>query len=232
MIIPVIKHRGLGEHPHGINSILNSLYFSKPVVIYAFDPLITADIPYTEIASETNTVFVILYTGEGHGYTELKEITHKLNQVSNVDLKNIVYFTGCILDKKTPTGLIPNLSHAYVTLGLINSTLDQLKDSFISPRQHYICLNRLPRWERAAMVSELLDRKLDKFGSISFCAGVNQTENDVLEMQKMFDSKYQARLFCKCLNRYTSENWAALHCQPSMQLHCLQQGSGILLYHV
>ena len=68
MIIPVIKHRGLGEHPHGINSILNSLYFSKPVVIYAFDPLITADIPYTEIAlmSQHRKTILPLCTMEGH----------------------------------------------------------------------------------------------------------------------------------------------------------------------
>ena len=36
------------------------------------------------------------------------------------------------------------------------------------PTHHYVCLNRLHRWQRYQIVEQLLDRQLDKFGKISY----------------------------------------------------------------
>ena len=73
---PTIITSGFGAEPHGIIHVLNTIAYTKPVTIYLTDPLTNiSELPYAEIAKieDKTSVFVVIFSAEGHAYREFKQ---------------------------------------------------------------------------------------------------------------------------------------------------------------
>jgi len=167
-----IKYFGFGTPPHGTIDMLTSMNFNRPLTFYIIDPLTGSSLPYDEISQlDTSTVFVIVQTGEGHGHREFDILLHQL-ELAGVPADHITIYSGCLYDPASPVNNIGTIvPHVGVTLDLTGGNY-----ASIEPTHHYVCLNRMPRWERYEIVKTLLDRRLDKFGKISYASAFTPGE--------------------------------------------------------
>jgi hypothetical protein len=160
-----IKHFGFTTPPYGtMDDILNQIDFNGSKIFYIIDPLTGTELPYDEIKSlPKENLFVIIQTGEGHSHHFFDKLLNLLINYSCVPASHITTYTGCLYDPESPVNHISMLAHCSIVLNEIGS---QFKS--ITPTHHYVCLNREKRWQRYAIVEQLLDRNLDQFGKISY----------------------------------------------------------------
>lgn len=165
----IVKHYGFHTPPHGTIDMLKHIKFTQPPVVYIIDPLAGEELPYGELAElDKSNLFVIIQTGEGHSHRQFDILLDRLINESKVIANHITTYTGCLYDPETPINYIGTI------VPHVGITLDMSGDTFttVTPTHHYVCLNRYPRWQRYAIVEQLLDRELDKFGKISYGAGL------------------------------------------------------------
>lgn len=195
---PKIITLGFGAEPHGILHVLNSIVYRKPVTIYLVDPLTNiAELPYNEIKSLNNkeSVFVIIFSAEGHAYREFRQIVNKLVDESRMIPKNICIHSSALVDSDdSPVHLIGTISN------LVGHTVHHLDldparffNVMQKPAHHYVCLNRLHRWERAAVVQDLFDRDLAQYGKISYASG-SDDEVNIERVREVFKPEYRSML--------------------------------------
>lgn len=176
MIAPEIKAIGFGAPPHGVIQVLNGINFHSKLTIYLFEPLTnTGELPFDEIAARADkqNVFVIVMSGEGHAYREFRQFIDRLINECGVIPKNICIHSSALIDSNdSPVHLIGTISNI---IGHLDNKVDLALDTsfglYAEPSHHYVCLNRLHRWERASLVQELLDRGLSQYGKISYASG-------------------------------------------------------------
>lgn len=182
-----IKTYGFNTPPLAILDILNSIVFNRDVVIYVSD-LLVAPFPYEEIAArEKSNLIVVIYSAEGHAYREFRQTIDRLINECGVLRSNIIIHSSALADSSNSNiKIIPSLS------GLIGTSVTgaavDLNVSYrqYSPTHLYVCLNRLPRWERAAIIQGLHDRKLDHRGKMSYYTVKMDRANDLEVARQAF----------------------------------------------
>ncbi len=192
---PNIITLGFGAEPHGIVQVLNTVAYTKPITIYLTDPLTNiADLPFTEISKieDKTSVFVILFSAEGHAYREFKQIIDRLINESKMIPGNICIHSTALSDADdSPVYLIGTISNLVGHMVHYVDLNPEKNFNFIQkPTHHYVCLNRLHRWERAALVEELFDRSLAMYGKISYATGTADEVN-VEKIKLVFKPKYR-----------------------------------------
>lgn len=163
----IIKHFGFDHPPTGIIQILQILPWITEPTIYIVDPLNQPQIPYPEIqAAAKHDLFVIINTHEGASHRWFDRLIPKLNQECGVPLKQIVLHSSCLSDPDSP---IQHIGSIVDYASDIRSKFCDWNKPLVHPSQyHFVCMNRSHRWQRLELVSQLLDRGLDKKAAISF----------------------------------------------------------------
>jgi hypothetical protein len=160
-----VKYYGHQTPPHGLIEILGKLSFNQPVLFYLYEPFSGIEFPYTEIKStQKNNLFVIITTHEGVSHHIFSDLIDKLVTLG-VPYDHIILQSACLYDPSSP---IKNVHTIISELGDFHNryNLSQLPVSEIT--HHFVCLNRLHRWQRYRLIELLLDRGLDNFGAISY----------------------------------------------------------------
>jgi len=190
----MIEHHGFYFPPHGLIELLESVMFTRDVHIYLHDPLTGAgELPYEQIAvSDKSNLFIIIQTGEGHSHKEFDLLLHKLTVDCNVPTTHIVIYSGCLYDPDSPVYNIGTIAtHTGITLDATQPNPAYINDA---PTHHYVCLNRMPRWERYQIVKGLLDRNLESYGKITYGSGVEDWERESRLLETFVTPEY-AHLF-------------------------------------
>lgn len=192
---PTIITLGFGAEPHGIIHVLNTIAYTKPVTIYLTDPLTNiSELPYAEIAKieDKTSVFVVIFSAEGHAYREFKQIIDRLVNESGMIPKNICIHSTALVDADdSPVHLIGTISNLIGHMVHYVDLNPERNFNFVQkPTHHYVCLNRLHRWERAALVEELFDRSLAMYGKISYATGTKDEVN-IEKVKLVFKPKYR-----------------------------------------
>lgn len=190
-----IRYYGYSVNPHGIDSLLKSIVFNQPVTIHVVDPLTNISfLPYEDLAAATDkeSIFVIIHTGEGHAYREFRQIIDRLITECGIIAKNIVINTAALRDSDdSPCNLIGSISPiAGQATGMADISYTSNYDFIRNPKQHFICLNRLPRWERRLVVETIMDRNLHKFGRMSY-ATADPKEMSLVDARRQFKLEYR-----------------------------------------
>ena len=170
-----IRHFGyFNIPPYGIiDNILGKLEFNRPAIFFIIDPLTGEELPYDEMKLlDKDNLFVIVHTGEGHSHLEFDILLNQLLNIVGVVPSHITLYTGCLYDPQSPVNSIGTIvPHCGVTVSSITQHFINYPTT-----HHYVCLNRLPRWEREEIVTALLDRKIDMYGKISFASAFTKNE--------------------------------------------------------
>jgi len=159
----VIKHYGFYYPPVGIIDVLNLLQLPCDAVFYIIDPLLGKELPYEEIANESNP-YVIISTHEGASHRWFDRLIPQLIALG-VKSDHIILRSACLWDPDSP------IKHIHTIVDECSdfvTGLDQEISNTVAPTHHYVCLNRGHRWQRYQLVKEILDRGLDQLGSISY----------------------------------------------------------------
>lgn len=166
------------EYNAVIEDILKTIPFTQDVVFYFCAGREGEEIfPLTEISIlPKENLFVVIQAHEGADSHEYRQFIGALMKCGVIP-KHIILNSTCLLDIDTP---ITHIGSIVNYAGTAYSTLGEMSEVY--PTHHYVCLNRLDRWYRYAIVKELLDRKLDLFGKISY-----------IEMPANVDDKYKDR---------------------------------------
>lgn len=167
--MPTVKYHGFLFPPYSTIDLINRFQFVRPLTFYILDPLAGPELPYEELKTvPKEDLFVIVQHGEGHSHKEFDILLDILLNQVGVRPNHITLHTGCIYDPDSPVNSIGTIApHCSITV-------EFTKNKFFNhvPTHHYVCLNRLPRWERQEIVETLLNRKLDIYGKISFASGL------------------------------------------------------------
>jgi len=169
-----VKHYGFHYPPYGTMDVLNHFKFNGPKTFYILDPLSGPELPYDELkAIDRDHLFVIVQSGEGHSHKEFDILLDVLLNQIGMRPDHVTLYTACLYDPNSPVNSIGTIAPLCgITLDLTDCK--EYADSI--PTHHYVCLNRLPRWEREEIVETLLSRGLDKFGKISYASGLDTTQ--------------------------------------------------------
>lgn len=190
----MIEHYGFYFPPYGVMELLESVTFTQNVHFYLHDPLTGAgELPYTKIAnSNKNNLFVVIQTGEGHSHKEFDLLLRRLIVECQVPSNQIIIYSGCLYDPDSPVHNIGTIAtHTGITL---DATPTDPRYLDAAPTHHYVCLNRMPRWERYQIVEALLDRRLESYGKITYGSGVENWERECQLLETFVTPKY-AHLF-------------------------------------
>lgn len=156
----MIKHYGFSYPPVGIINVLEQLELSNDKV-YIIDPIGGIELPYAELDRDS---YVIITTNEGASHRWFDRLIDRL-QTHNVPLNHIVIRSCCLWDPDSP------VSHVHTIVDECSDFISNLKNytpQVVNPTHHFVCLNHLHRWQRYKLVKTILDRKLEKFGCISY----------------------------------------------------------------
>lgn len=159
----LIKYYGFYNPPVGIISILNLLPLPWNAVFYIVDPLLGKELPYEEIQQEPNP-YVIVSTHEGASHRWFDRLIPRLIN-SGVKADHIIIRSACLWDPDSPVKNIHTIVDECSDFG---SRLENMSPNSASPTHHFVCLNRGHRWQRYALVKNILDRKLDFYGRLSY----------------------------------------------------------------
>ena len=172
--MPTVKYYGFHYPPYGTMDVLNHFDFNRDAIFYILDPLAGPELPYEELKGiDPDCLFVIVQTGEGHSHKEFDILLDILLNQVGMHADHITLHTACLYDPDSPVNTLSTIA----PLCGITVQLTECKNyTNHIPTHHYVCLNRLPRWEREEIVETLLSRGLDKFGSISYASGLDATQ--------------------------------------------------------
>ena len=164
----VIKHYGFTFPPVGIIGVLKQVAPAKSK-IYILDPIGGVELPYSELDRDS---YVIITTNEGASHRWFDRLIDRLQQ-NHVLLDHIIIRSSCLWDPDSP------VSHVHTIVDECSDFITNLKNytpQVVEPSHHFVCLNRLDRWQRYQLVKEILDCKLDQFGSVSYLQKPNNND--------------------------------------------------------
>ena len=156
----MIKHYGFNFPPVGIIDVLKQLGLSNDK-FYIIDPIGGVELPYSELNADS---YVIITTNEGASHRWFDRLIDRL-QVSGVPLNHIIIRSCCLWDPDSP------VLHVHTIVDECSDFISNLKNytpQVVDPTHHFVCLNHLHRWQRYELVKKILDRKLEKFGCVSY----------------------------------------------------------------
>lgn len=159
----LVKYFGFYYPPVGIIGVLDLLMTPGDASFFIIDPLLGKELPYEEIAKQTNP-YVIISTQEGASHYWFDRLIPRLLE-QGIRPDHIILRSACLWDPDSPVKRI----HTIVDeCSDFCSGLASQEPNTKPPTHHFVCLNRLHRWQRYAMVKEMLDRRLDQFGALSY----------------------------------------------------------------
>jgi hypothetical protein len=162
-----IQHYGFDFPPVALISNLKSLEFEQSTYIILFDPFNGIELPYAQIQElDKKNLYIIITTHEGASDRWFDRLIPQLINDCGVLQSNIILRSSCLYN---PDSSIKHI-HTFVDECFDFVMLFNYKDLTACPEttHHFVCLNRLHRWQRYSLVINLLDQNLDKFGVISY----------------------------------------------------------------
>jgi hypothetical protein len=156
----VIKYYGFDFPPVGIIGILEQLA-SPDNKFYILDPIGGQPLPYHELNADC---WVIITTNEGSSHRWFDRLIPQLESCG-VPRNQIVIRSSCLWDPDSP------VRHIHTIVDECSdfvSTLSPVAVNNVMPTHHYVCMNRGHRWQRYALVKNLLDRGLDQHGTLTY----------------------------------------------------------------
>lgn len=156
-----VKYYGFDYPPIGILNLLNQYNINRSV--YIIDPLNGQELPYIDI---TPNDLIIITTHEGASYQWFDRLLDKLINVCCVPKKNILLRSACLRDPDSPIARVHTIADE------ANDTIVRYNNLILHPpTHHYVCLNRLHRWQRYELVKGIIDNDLLKYGAVSYSDG-------------------------------------------------------------
>jgi hypothetical protein len=132
-----------------------------------FDPFNGKELPYEYIRElDKKNLYVIITTQEGASDQWFDRLIPRLIDHCGVAQSNIILRSSCLYN---PNNNIKQI-HTFVDNCFEFLKSLENKDLTVGPdtTHHFVCLNRMHRWQRYNLVTNLIDQKLDKFGIISY----------------------------------------------------------------
>lgn len=176
----LVKYYGFYYPPVGIIEVLDLLLLPSDACFYIIDPLLGKELPYAEIQQQSNP-YVIISTQEGASHHWFDRLILTLVQ-HGVSHDRIILRSACLWDPDSPVKrihtIVDECSDFCSNLG--NTHAPDSKP----PTHHFVCLNRLHRWQRYTLVTAILDRKLDQFGCLSYIEPPAQADPRFAQLQK------------------------------------------------
>lgn len=164
----MIKYYGFSYPPVGIVDILNQLELSNNK-FYIIGPIGGVELPYSELDRDS---YVIITTNEGASHRWFDKLIDRL-QAAGVPLNHIVIRSCCLWDPDSP------VLHVHTIVDECSDFISSLKNytpQAINPTHHFVCLNHLHRWQRYELAKKILDRRLEKFGCVSYLEKPNNSD--------------------------------------------------------
>lgn len=165
-----IQYYGFNYPPHSLINILKSINFADDKNFIIFDPLSGVEFPQDQICDiPKENLYVIINTHEGASHLWFDRLIAQLINQCHIPQSNIILRSGCLYNPSSPIHHIHTIADECG--GFIYKFIDV--DLSVLPTAtdyHYLCLNRLHRWQRYQLVNNLLTQGLDKFGKISYLA--------------------------------------------------------------
>ena len=136
-------------------------------IFYVIDPFMGAELPYDEIHNTDKTnLYVIIVTHEGASHHWFDRLIQKLITECGVVASQIILYSSCVKDKDSPISHVGSIvEYASTMIEKFPSVID-LHAGPVT--HHFVCLNRMHRWQRLGIVKLLLERDLAKYGRISY----------------------------------------------------------------
>lgn len=166
-----IKYYGFHYPPYGTMDVLSHFDFGCDAVFYILDPLAGPELPYEELKQiNKDCLFVVVQSGEGHSHKEFDILLDVLLNQVGMRPDHVTLHTACLYDPDSP---VNNISTIAPLCGITVDLTDCKEYIDHTPTHHYVCLNRLPRWEREEITETLLARGLAQYGKISYASGMD-----------------------------------------------------------
>jgi hypothetical protein len=130
---------------------------------FVIDPVLTPDPPIQEIKNDANP-WVIISTQEGSSHRWFDALLTQLVE-AGVKLNQIVLRSACLWDPDSP------IKHIHTIVDECSDFVTAMKTNqplILEPTHHFVCLNRLHRWQRYHLVKQIFDRNLDQYGYLSY----------------------------------------------------------------
>jgi hypothetical protein len=163
----------------GIIDVLNLVLLPSDVSFFIIDPILATDIPFQEISQQPNP-YVIISTQEGSSHRWFDLLISQLLE-AGVSHDHIIIRSACLWDPDSPVKHIHTIVDEcsdFVTI------LENNPPTILTPTHHFVCLNRLHRWQRYQLVTQILDRKLDGFGKISYIEILLEDDPRIMALSK------------------------------------------------
>jgi hypothetical protein len=156
----VIKYYGFDFPPVGIIGILEQLA-PPDKKFYILDPIGGQSLPYHELDADC---WVIVTTNEGSSHHWFDLLIPQLESCG-IPKNQIIIRSACLWDPDSP------VRHVHTIVDECSDFVSTLSSTTINdtiPTHHYVCMNRGHRWQRYALVKNLLDRGLDQHGTLTY----------------------------------------------------------------
>jgi hypothetical protein len=168
----MIKHYGFEYPPVGLISTIERLNLPEDFVFYILDPFAGQHLPYEEITNTNKkNLFVIIHTHEGASHHWFDILIPKLNNECDVPLDHIIVHSSCVYNPESTVGHIGSLVDYTSTIVSRYENITEV--SIVDTTHHFVCLNRIYRWQRLQLVKMLIDRDLCKFGRVSYTSPIS-----------------------------------------------------------
>ena len=163
----VIKPYGFDWSPVAVIDILNQCSLRQDSVFYIIDPFMGTELPYDEISATAKTdLYVIIMTHEGASHHWFDRLIPRLIEQCGVVASQIILYSSCMRDQDSPISHIGSIIEYASTIVERHPHVIDLHGHPVT--HHFVCLNRMHRWQRLGIVKLLLDRDLVKYGCISY----------------------------------------------------------------
>ena len=127
------------------------------------------------IDDTSNWKFVVINTHEGASHHWFDRLIPELNQKALLPLDQIILRSACLYNPDSPIAHMGSIIDYVSDSVTEHPTIKKITVKDIT--HHYVCLNKLHRWQRLALVDGLINRGLHQFGKISYLAAPKQEIN-------------------------------------------------------
>ena len=161
------QHYGFDFPPYAIIHQLNCLNLPSDKNFIIYEPLTGIEFPWATLEPMSKKdLYVVITTHEGASHLWFDRLIDQLINLGQVPKSNIILRSACLHNPTSP------IHHVHTLADECSSFVYRFEQTDLTvtvpATHHFVCLNRLHRWQRYRLVAELLDRGLDKFGKISY----------------------------------------------------------------
>lgn len=164
--MPEFRYHGFDHPPYGLMDVISLSDAPKDSIFYILDAIGNTP-PLDDILGlAKHNLYVIIHTHEGACHLWFNRLIRKLNETCHMPLERIILHSGCLYDPESPIKHVGSIVDYASNLATRYAGIKRIDET--DPTYHYVCLNRLHRWQRYELVSKLLDLELSKYGKISY----------------------------------------------------------------